>query len=291
MGSWLRQGARVARAALLMLATGVVGPGSAEVQHRGERHLVALDRLWLRRALPARVWTAANESITPLAELLQAARQRGVLAGWRVQRWPVPLVTAASAIWPEFALVRGPLVIGLLPLGAGLSPVAAAGLATAAQRRACLFFADHRVPASLTSADLLPLGGEAAVSALGAMLARRWQAAMGMPSWLTALMEAIQAAGSLAESDLAQRLDCLESQVGERLAQAPTADVVYVPGFGICTPELLGQASAVVREELAGNAGRLELARLGRRLQALVGRNEGLHALIGYVAGEVRLVA
>jgi hypothetical protein len=35
------------------------------------------------------------------------------------------------------------------------------------------------------------------------------------------------------------------------------------------------------------NMGRLDLARLGRRLRGLVGRNEGLHTLIAYLSGEL----
>jgi hypothetical protein len=50
---------------------------------------------------------------------------------------------------------------------------------------------------------------------------------------------------------------------------------------------LLGQARALTHEETSGNGARLDLARIGRRLRGLVGRNEGLHALIAYLSGEL----
>jgi hypothetical protein len=51
---------------------------------------------------------------------------------------------------------------------------------------------------------------------------------------------------------------------------------------------LLGQARALIHEEMSGNRARLDLSRLGRRLRGLIGRNEGLHALIAYLSGELR---
>jgi hypothetical protein len=42
---------------------------------------------------------------------------------------------------------------------------------------------------------------------------------------------------------------------------------------------------------MARNGGRLDLGILGRRLRTLTGRNEGLHALIAQLSGELRAVA
>ena len=44
-------------------------------------------------------------------------------------------------------------------------------------------------------------------------------------------------------------------------------------------------------DETHRNDGRLNLGALGRTLRALAGRNEGLHALIAYLSGELRPVA
>jgi hypothetical protein len=111
--------------------------------------------------------------------------------------------------------------------------------------------------------------------------------------WLTALIDGARAAGSLAESDLARRLDCAEEEVGARLTPATSTagDVVYVDGFGLCTATLLVHVRTLIDAETAGNRGQLELARLGRRLRRLVGRNEGLHALIAHCSGALRPVA
>jgi hypothetical protein len=113
-----------------------------------------------------------------------------------------------------------------------------------------------------------------------------------LPEWLLALTNAAWAAGSLAESDLARRLDCPEDEVGPRLTPATytASDLAYIDGFGLCTTALLGQARALIHEEMSGNRGCLELALLGRRLRGLIGRNEGLHALIAYLNGELRPV-
>jgi hypothetical protein len=114
-----------------------------------------------------------------------------------------------------------------------------------------------------------------------------------LPEWLVSLLDAARAAGSLAESELARRLDCVEEEVGVRLAPATTAvsDLVYIDGFGLCAATWLAHARTLIDEETAGNRGWLELTRLGRHLRRLVGHNEGLHALIAYFSGELRPVA
>ena len=108
-----------------------------------------------------------------------------------------------------------------------------------------------------------------------------------LPEWLETLINATRSAGSLTESDLAQRLGCAAEEVQSHLAaMADTAgDVVYIDGFGLCTASLLARARTLVDEETADHAGQLELTRLGRRLREVVGHNEGLHALIATISG------
>ena len=67
--------------------------------------------------------------------------------------------------------------------------------------------------------------------------------------------------------------------------------VLYIDGFGLCSEGFLDRARALVDEEQARNAGHLDLGLLGRKLRALTGRNEGLHALIAHLAGDLRLAA
>ena len=55
--------------------------------------------------------------------------------------------------------------------------------------------------------------------------------------------------------------------------------------------DFLVRARALLTEESGRDAGRLDLATLGRRLRLLVGRNEGLHALIAHLGGHLRPVA
>jgi hypothetical protein len=81
-----------------------------------------------------------------------------------------------------------------------------------------------------------------------------------------------------------------EDEVGVRLTPATdtASDLVYIDGFGLSTVTLLGQARALIHEEVSGNRARLDPARIGRRLRGLVGHNEGLHALTAYLSGELR---
>ena len=83
---------------------------------------------------------------------------------------------------------------------------------------------------------------------------------------------------------------CYNVEVGVRLTPITdtASDLVYIDGFGLATVILLGQARGFIHEEMSGNRERLDLARIGRRLCGLVGRNEGLHALIAYLSGELR---
>ncbi|MDP9372164.1 MAG: hypothetical protein M3Q65_06860, partial [Chloroflexota bacterium] len=100
-------------------------------------------------------------------------------------------------------------------------------------------------------------------------------------------------AGSLAESDLARRLDCTEEAVAGRLAALDGAEagVVYIDGFGLCSDGFLEGARELFDGETTRNGGRLDLGTLGRKLRKLTGRNEGLHALIAHLSGELQLAA
>lgn len=297
-GSWARHGVRVARTALTLLAAGALGPGTATVQLGDRRYEVRLDAAQLRKALPARGWSAPAtvwEEANTVACAVQTLRRHGRLAGWRLYRWPEPLVAEQGVLWPEFTLRRGATSIGLLPLPAAQLAADAAALSALAERLSFIILAHPGVPRDIPAAlTVMPCGDGRLGALLGAHLECR---GVGdghdvLPEWLATLTDAARAAGSLAESDLGRRLDCPEDEVGLRLTPATdtASDLAYIDGFGLCTAILLGQARALIREEMSGNRGRLELARLGRRLRPLVGRNEGLHALIAYLSGELRPV-
>jgi hypothetical protein len=171
--------------------------------------------------------------------------------------------------------------------------VSSAALGGLAERLSFIILAHPEVPCDIPAAlTLMPCRDDCLAARLDAHLECRGASGEHdvLPEWLLALAEAARAAGSLAESDLARRLDCPEDEVGLRLTLATdmAGDVVYIDGFGLCTAALLGQDRDLIHEEMATNRGRLELARLGRRLRSLVGRNEGLHALLAYLIGELR---
>jgi hypothetical protein len=298
-GTWIRHGARVARAALMLLSSGVLGGGTITVQLGERQYAVRLDATLLGKALPPHCWTAPASTwgvVDAVVRAIQTLRRRGRLAGWRLRWWPEPLVAAQGLLWPELALHRGATSIGLLPLDAAPPTVAAGVLGALAERWSCLLCVPQEglcaLPANL---PVVPCDDGHLAMRLADGLERYGAdaAPSALPEWLTALIDCARAAGSLAESDLARRLDCAEEDVCARLTPAThtAGDVVYIDGFGLCTATLLEHARTLIDAETAGNRGQLELTRLGRRLGRLVGRNEGLHALIAHLSGELRPVA
>jgi hypothetical protein len=227
---------------------------------------------------------------------MQALRRRGRLVGWRLRWWPEPCVAESGLLWPELTLQRGATSIGLLPLTTAQLAADAVALGQLARRLSFIILADPEVPRGLPTPLRVVPGCDARLAEL---LAEHLEpngtdnAAETSPEWLVTLIDVVRDAGSLAESELAQRLDCTEEEVQSHLAAIAdtTGDVVYIDGFGLCTAALLAHVRTLIAEETAGNRGQLELIRLGRRLRELVGHNEGLHALIGNVSGALRPVA
>ena len=106
---------------------------------------------------------------------------------------------------------------------------------------------------------MLPLEGEGAAAALSDYLERTFPVDAGElpPTWLTALADAARATGSIAESELARRLDCAEELVAGRLAPlaAGVDDVIYIDGFGLCDDDFLDRARALLDGETRATMG------------------------------------
>jgi hypothetical protein len=195
----------------------------------------------------------------------------------------------------EFSLSRGNIAIGLLPLTAAQVRASAPALQALADRLPFIVLVQGKlreVPEGLT---VLRLDGEGAALGLSDYLARTFplDAAEATPAWLAALADATRANGSLAESDLARRLDCAEELVAARLdaLTAQTDDLTYIDGFGLCAADFLTRTQSLLDGETAQNAGRLDLGIVGRKLRTMIGRNEGLHALIAHLSGELQAAA
>jgi hypothetical protein len=299
VGSWTRHGIRVARTALTLLGAGALGPGTVIVQLGAQRYEVRLDASLLRKALPPRCWStpkAAWQAVDATMRVVQALRRQGRLAGWRLHWWSEPLVAEPGLIWPELTLQRGATSVSLLPLPAAQLATDAVALAELAERLSFIVLAYPAVPPDLPAALTVMPGAEARLATLLPAYLERQEAAHGhnsLPEWLVVLMDAGRATGALSESELARRLDCAEEEVSARLAPATAtaSDLVYIDGFGLCTLPWLARARTLIDEETVDNGGRLELARLGRRLRDLAGHNEGLHALIAHLSGELQPVA
>lgn len=296
MGSWSRHGGRVARAALTLWGAHLLGPGAAIVAIGDETFDVNLDAATLAQALPACGWSAPDATWDGADTFLAGVateRRSGHLAGWRMRRWPEPQVSEVGVIWPEFAISRGTISIGLLPLTATQVRAESEALLALAERLPFIVLVKGALRAIPVGLTVLRLDSDGAAAALAAYLERTFplDAATAAPEWLLALAAAARASGSLAESELARRLDCAEEAVADRLASLDQADLLYIDGFGLCAESFLERSRALYNEELARNGGRLDLGTLGRRLRTLTGRNEGLHALIAQLSGDLRAVA
>jgi predicted nuclease of restriction endonuclease-like RecB superfamily len=298
LGSWTRHGARVARAALTLLACRALGPGEAEVTLRDEAFDVILDANLLADALPARGWSAPPATwskLEPFVKGLLAERRAGRLVGWRLTRWPAPLVSAQGAIWPEFAISRGSIAIGLLPLPAAAVRAEASALAALAARVPVIVLAQGTLREASQGLTVLRLTGPNAATDLTEYLAQTFPAAADdvLPAWLAAVADATRAAGSLAESELAGRLECAEDEIATRIAPLAVGadDLTYIEGFGLCSHAFLDRANTLLAAEVDRAGGRLDLGVLGRQMRVLAGRNEGLQALIAHLSGAVRLAA
>jgi hypothetical protein len=298
-GVWTHHGARVARTALILLSSGALGPGVATVQLGERQYAVRLDATLLGKTLPPHCWAAPPSTwgvVETVVRALQTLRRCGRLAGWRLRWWPEPLVAAQGLLWPELMLRRGTTSLALLPLSGAQLVAEAAVLGALARRLSCLLLAPAEGPDDFpTDPQVIPWGDAHLAQRLAACLERSGagEAPSALPAGLVPVLDAARAAGALAEAALARRLDCVEEDVHDRLTPAlhTASDLVYIDGFGLCTAPWLAHVRTLIDAETAGNQGRLELARLGRQLRRLVGHNEGLHALIAHLSGELRPVA
>src|SRR4051812_27522171 len=170
IGSWSRHGTKVARAALMLLGAGTLGPGSATVAIGDETFDVNLDATTLRDALPARGWSAPTATWEDAEAFLTgviAERRAGRLTGWRVRRSPEPQVTETGVIWPEFTISRGTIAIGLLPLTAAQVRAEADALLALAERLPFIVLvkgALRNIPVGLTVLRLDDEGGAGALA-------------------------------------------------------------------------------------------------------------------------------
>jgi hypothetical protein len=140
---------------LILLAAGALGPGTAVVQLGNRRYEVRLDAAQLHKALPPSGWSAPAlvwEAVDTAARAIQTLRRRGQLAGWCLRWWPEPLVAEQGALWPELALRRGAMSIGLLPLPAAQLAAEAEALGTLAERLPFIVLSYPEVPCGIPAA-------------------------------------------------------------------------------------------------------------------------------------------
>jgi hypothetical protein len=135
------------RAALILLAAGALGPGTAIVQLGDRRCEVRLDAAQLYKALAPSGWSAPAvvwQAVDTVARAIPTPRRRGRLAGWRLRWWPEPLVAEQGALWPEFTLRRGATSIGLLPLPSARLAAEAVALGALAERLSFIILSPQR---------------------------------------------------------------------------------------------------------------------------------------------------
>ena len=106
VGPWVRHGARLARAALILLGDGALGSGEAIVPFGDEAFDVAAGRRVPAGGAAAARLVGAGRDLGAAGGADRRADGRataGPLAGWRLRRWPEPIVAEGAVLWPEIS--------------------------------------------------------------------------------------------------------------------------------------------------------------------------------------------
>ena len=276
MGTWSGFGARLARCALhLMLLSPKTPSGEARVHFGDQTYRFVIDakctsaiRLKLRSA-------ADSDGITTAAtladDLTLHRRESDDLSGWRVRRWPEPVVVDGALLLPELAFTYGQVTVGALPVPAGRD-----GAGTLAALKE-VNLARPVIALGLASG----LNGVPSIPAydpedVGALLAEFADAAGSQPSALDTVEEQLAATGWLTVERLLALL-AGRNDVETAVAPLTARDAVFVTGFGLCRANVIDEIRAGM------GSGPIDIAAVRRHVAAVVGDTPGADALTLYL--------
>ncbi|MCC6790789.1 MAG: DUF790 family protein [Thermomicrobiales bacterium] len=272
MGTWSGFGARLARCAVHLLVLSPTSPSGEARVHFGDQsyrfQIDAKSTAALRPKMRVAAADAGMRSVSALADdLTQHRRETGDLAGWRIRRWPDPVVTEGVFVLPEIAFTRGHVTVAALPVtstGDVASTIAA--LTSVNSVRPVLALG---VPTTIRGlptmpgydpADLAPFLDEIAIAAEATLT----------PIDLVA--DELDSTGWLTTDRL---LTLLKAPTNLERALLPVIarGATFVPGFGLCRSGLIDE----LRKPLS--RGPVDIAQLRRSVASRVGESPAADAL------------
>ena len=301
--SWARHGAKLARLLTMLLLAGLSArSGEALIAApQGGEWLFRLDGETLgflgATATPRFDLATLNASQKTLEKLLSDAsviRRAGSLDGWTLRRAHEPLIADGRLALALCQAVRGDERVALLLAADGSH--AHGSDADAAMLAETIPLVRVRLGDTQASPDELCYTAREDLLALPDALRRAIATTdrrMGAAR-VEAMCDEAAAAGVLTEPVLAQRLDCAEEAIVQRLAEPFThaacqrRGLEYIEGFGLCTRDMLTRVRRAASEmhEMRANpqVGSAWMMRtLGRRLREVTGAHEGIECLIAWL--------
>jgi predicted nuclease of restriction endonuclease-like RecB superfamily len=281
-GSWSGFGMRLARCAVQLLILAPKTPSGEARIHFGDRAFrFVLDAKTVSMLRPKLRAAAEPEEIAAAAELSDAwsalRRESPDLDGWRLRRWPEPIVVDGCVVLPELAFTREQTLVAALPVvtEAG-SDEALAALDAVGRAYPVVAVGDG---AALSG---LPAAGGADAWELGELLSRLHQT----PQTVSETERALEM--QFAESGWVKfaRLAGLEPPAAANAvaARLKAAGAVAVDGFGYCRPELLAELRSALR-------GPVDVAAVRRKVAERVGATPEADALTLYLLTERGVIA
>jgi len=272
VGTWSGFGSRLARCALhLLLLCPRTPAGEAKVHFGDQTYRFVIDSKCTAAIRPKLRVAADPDGIGAAAtiadELVLHRRESNGLAGWRVRRWPEPVVVDGAVLLPELAFTYGQVSVAALPVPSGRETANA--LATLQQV--------NRARPVVALGLRGGIQGVPSVSGydpeeLGDLLAEIAQAADSEPSLVERIEDALAITGWLPTPRLEELVPGgadLEAFVAPLTARGD----VFIPGFGLCHASLIDELRAPL------STGPVEIAAVRREVAARVGDTTGADAL------------
>lgn len=276
MGTWGGFGARLARCATqLILVSPKTPSGEARVHFGDQLYRFQIDAKCAAALRPKRRAAATAEGMVVTAaladELTLHRRETGELSGWRVRRWPEPVVIDGAVVMPELAFTRGQVTVAAVPVPSGTD-----GADTMATLREI-----NRVRPVLALGMRETLSGVPSVSSyepaeIAAFLDEIAIAADATPTALDTVADELATTGWLSTKRL-QTILKAPVDLERALFPITAQDAIFVPGFGLCRSALIDELRAPFAR------GPIDISQLRRQVAARVGESHAADALTLYL--------
>ncbi len=242
MGTWSGFGGRVARATIHLILAHPGRPTGDATVHLGDRTCtLPLDAKAMAFIKPKRSHVtpvAALGTIDRVVETIQTDRRDVGLGGWTMRRLPRPVVSADGILLPDLAFTRDGVTVSL-----SVAPPAAA------TSRGFLFDSFATIQTGKPSIVLGEPGGcpglsadDLSVPVLVERLDALDQEVRLRSDPMVAIAEELADSAWLTDDRLGELLGPAMIPVGSQILAG--SEVIRVPGFGLCRPDLLDAIGA-----------------------------------------------